>query len=127
MLYVSIPPVERRRHPYCLPLPLRVDKTRSLEFEEPFFLAIGAYFQLERILSCSNDKAKRPRDDSSMDWSPHGKEDDTIIYICKRSSETLGEGWMIPTTDEEIMNGVGGTVAGWNWAGAALGGIEWDF
>jgi hypothetical protein len=127
--------------------PRATDTTRSLEFEEPFFLALASYFRLERLLSrrrrreIEDDSAWRSSaaDDKTRTamppWTPHGEEHDTVTYVLQRLDWTLRDGWTVPDGDGEIMRGVGGVAFGeeqggrgreWTWADAALGAIEWD-
>jgi hypothetical protein len=129
---------------------LTSDKTRSLEFEEPFFLTLGKYFYVEPLLSrnvIQSEKA-RPQEDNKMveepNWQVHGVADETYTYICRRWSRTLRDTWRIPETDAALMNGQIDTSESddearvearsrtktqdraWGWIENQLAAIEWD-
>lgn len=129
---------------------VRADKTRSLEFEEPFFHALGRYFRVQPLL-VQLEKNKEvagqvePQLNQSNDrseWSVHGVGDETYTYICHRWASTLASGWEIPATDSALMYGAskagdsGGTALlasekhaqdrTWGWVENQLAAIEWD-
>ncbi len=120
---------------------LLADKTRSLNFEQPFFHAFSAYFEMQQLFSrptVSAPPPATPQDPltqhsaqntaTKTGWLPHGLADDTIIYICKRYPETLVPDWP-PPDDSEVMRGVHGRDAdqrGQGWEEGLLGAIEWD-
>lgn len=90
----------------------RIDKTRSLEFEEPFFQTLGHYFRmtplLHRTLSAEGEPSPTPTTVASRHedtWSRHGVTDDVYTLICRRWRHTLGPDWAIPQKDSDLMNG----------------------
>jgi hypothetical protein len=129
---------------------LATDKTRSLEFEEPFFLTLAKYFYVEPLLSRNAARSEQARpqvdDDKAEDltWRVHGVADETYTYICRRWSETLRDTWRIPETDAALMNGqmntsenddethgedvsrINAQDRAWGWIENQLAAIEWD-
>ncbi len=111
------------------------DKNRSLELETPFFDAMARYFTLSPLLSRKNyQQGEGEKDNLIQDpFSPHGLQDDTHVFICRRRQHTLAEGWQIPPEEVDIM-AVSGDVAGdgqetergWGLAEMKLAAIEWD-
>ena len=129
---------------------LTADKTRSLEFEEPFFLTLGKYFCVEPLLSrnvIQSEQASLQKDNKLAEehhWQVHGVADETYTYICRRWSRTLRDTWRIPETDAALMNGRLDTSESddearvearprtntqdraWGWIENQLAAIEWD-
>jgi len=125
------------------------DKTRSLEFEEPFFLTLGKYFYVEPLLSRNVIRSEQARSQGDIEtvkkpnWQVHGVGDETYTYICRRWSRTLRDAWRIPETDAALMNGQVDTSESddearadqsrtktqdraWGWIENQLAAIEWD-
>ncbi|GHJ84519.1 hypothetical protein NliqN6_0921 [Naganishia liquefaciens] len=125
-------------------------KTRSLEFEQTFFHAFEPWFHMRPLLSRA-----RGQSTAEQPWRIHGRDEDVVVYICRRRRGTMENvsGWT-PRTDEEVMRGprmrrssgarkvgeeeeeegpeqlverVDATVERtWGWAEAQLGAIEWE-
>jgi len=63
------------------------DKMRSMTKEQPFWAAVGMWFELERV------------------QTPGGRGDDLFLFISLRKPTTRG--WVVPEGDSELLNGVG--------------------
>ncbi|KAI5449988.1 hypothetical protein NCC49_003879 [Naganishia albida] len=101
-------------------------KSRSLEFEQPFFHSFQQYFQMTPLLS-------RPRQAHSAEdgtagkvaWRVHGREEGVYTYICRRWRDTVPGAAQLDRVPagEGRAKRQGGS---WGWEEAQLAGIEWD-
>ncbi|KAJ9094565.1 hypothetical protein QFC20_006880 [Naganishia adeliensis] len=112
-------------------------KSRSLEFEEPFFHSFQRYFRMTPLLSRPRREAGKKEDErkdleagkDGAEWRVHGREEGVFTYICRRWRDTLPNSTAPEQVAEEdggLQDGVmrkGGT---WGWEEAQLSAIEWD-
>jgi hypothetical protein len=122
----SFPAKETRLTTWIAP----ADKSRSLEFEEPFFHTFQRYFQMTPLVS--RPRGVRRAEDGGKDhadWSVHGKAEGVYTYICRRWRDTLpgpvngdgsaGEGGGMEKDGARMRET-------WGWEEAQLCAIEWE-